>query len=66
MFRDPDLKIIIYEEFAMYNYHFREKGGQGNYGWPRIMIHFLIQQVVRQSPAYYLLYVWLREYIFLE
>ena len=66
MFRDPDIKMTIDEEFAMYRYHLREKGGQENYGWPRIMIHSLIQQVVRQSPAYYLLYVWLREYIFLE
>ena len=61
MFRDPEIKTIIDEEFAMYRYHLREKGGQENYGWLRIMIHSLIQQAVRQSPAYYLLYVGLRE-----
>ena len=65
MFRDPEIKTIIDEEFARYRYR-REKAGQANYGWLRIMIHSSIEQVVRQSPAYYLLYVGLREYIYLE
>lgn len=32
-----------------------------NYGWLRSMYYGVIQQVVRQSPAYYIAYVALRQ-----
>ena len=55
--KDPEVLIIVDEEFAMYKHHLREKSGQDNLGWLRIMIHTWVQPVVRQSPAYCVLYV---------
>ena len=34
--------------------------GKSNYGWLRTMFHSLIQQVMRQDPVYWMLYVALR------
>ena len=44
----------------MYECHLRDRPGNPNIGWLRSMYHGLIQQIVRQSPAYYLAYVMLR------
>ena len=34
--------------------------GEANWGWGRIQLHSSIQQLIRQSPFYYLIYVALR------
>ncbi len=52
---------LLTDEFDMYWHHLRQRGGQSNYGWLRNMYHGIFQQVVRQSPAYYLAYVALRQ-----
>jgi len=44
----------------MYHHHLREVGGRQNYGWLQNMFYGIIQQAIRQSPAYYLIYVALR------
>ncbi len=56
----PRISDIITQEFNMYQHHLREIGGRNNYGWLRNMFYGLIQQAVRQSPAYYIAYVALR------
>ena len=47
-------------EFDMYDHHLRLIDGKPNYGWNRTMFHSLIQQVMRQDPAYYAAYCALR------
>jgi hypothetical protein len=44
----------------MYDYHLRKVNDKPNYGWLRNAYHSLIQQLVRQDPAYWLWYVLLR------
>ena len=57
---DGELSRLIDLEFACYKWHLREVNGNSNYGWCRAMIHSLTQQLVRQDPVYYSLYVALR------
>ncbi|KAJ5660870.1 uncharacterized protein N7484_000242 [Penicillium longicatenatum] len=66
--RDKDLASSVVEslgdlvtlEFDMYDYHFLPPAGQPRKGWSRLMAHSLVQQVVRQDPAYYAWYVMLQ------
>jgi hypothetical protein len=51
---------LIHEEFDMYEYHYKPEPGKPRLGWQRNMWHSLIQQLVRQDPAYYMLYVFFR------
>ena len=51
---------VGYEEYDMYFHHQRLVGNKPNYGWLRTMFHALIQQVMRQDPVYWMLYVALR------
>jgi hypothetical protein len=48
------------EEFEMYSHHLRSLGGRENYGWLRNSVYSQIQQVMRQDPVYYAMYVALR------
>ncbi|KAF7512802.1 hypothetical protein GJ744_000369 [Endocarpon pusillum] len=48
---------LIEEEFLMYEHHQREINGRSNKGWLRTMVYSLVQQLVRQDPEYYILYV---------
>jgi hypothetical protein len=58
--RELSIAEVGYEEFDMYLHHQREVSGKPNYGWLRTMFHSLIQQVMRQDPVYWMLYVALR------
>jgi hypothetical protein len=51
---------MICDEFDMYEYHYQAEDGKPRVGWQRNMWHSLIQQLVRQDPAYYMLYVFFR------
>jgi hypothetical protein len=55
-----ELQGIIREEFKMYLHHQRLIGGRDNFGWLRTMYHSLVQQLMRQDPAYWLWYALLR------
>jgi len=44
----------------MYHHHLREINGKKNIGWLRNMFYSITQQLMRQDPAYYMLYVALR------
>jgi hypothetical protein len=57
---DEEINQIIDEEFNMYRYHLREKNGRPNYGWCRVQVYSLIQQLIRQDPVYWMLYCLLR------
>ncbi len=49
--------IIIDDEFQMYHYHLQEVEERQNYDWLQNMFYDIIQQVIYQSSAYYLIYV---------
>ena len=51
---------IINTEFHMYLHHQTERNGATNKGWLRTMFYSLTQQVIRQDPQYWALYVCLR------
>jgi hypothetical protein len=51
---------LIHEEIDMYEYHYQPRPGKPRIGWIRNMWHSLIQQLVRQDPAYYACYVFFR------
>ena len=53
----PQITKIMTDKFNMYTWHLQEVGGQKNYRWLQNMFYDLVQQVVQQSPAYYLAYV---------
>lgn len=62
---DSGLWPIVDLEFEMYEHHRgqgEDRNSQGiiSMGWLRSMWHSLIQQLIRQDPAYYALYVLLR------
>ncbi|RDL34485.1 uncharacterized protein BP5553_07613 [Venustampulla echinocandica] len=50
----------IYDEFNMYLHYLREINGRKNIGWLRNMFFSVTQQLMRQDPAYYMLYAALR------
>ena len=56
------LVLCFYDELSIMRYSSCLYMIDDNYGWNRIMIHLLVQQVVRQSPAYCMLYVALQKY----
>ena len=58
---DLELMEMIEVEFDMYRHHLREQNGQPNLGWCRNMWHSLVQQAIRQDPAFYALNVAARE-----
>lgn len=47
-------------EFDYYLWNMRRINNRPNYGWCRNMVYSLIQQLIRQDPGYYMLYVLLR------
>ncbi|EFR02363.1 hypothetical protein MGYG_05360 [Nannizzia gypsea CBS 118893] len=47
----------VFKEFDMYLWHQRLVNGKPSYGWCRSMYQSLGQQLMRQDPTYYLLYV---------
>lgn len=51
---------LAHTEFDMYEYHYAERPGTPRIGWLRNMWFSLIQQLLRQDPAYYMFYVALR------
>ncbi|KAJ5740169.1 hypothetical protein N7493_000041 [Penicillium malachiteum] len=51
---------MILQEFDMYDWHYRARPGKPRIGWARNMWFSLVQQLVRQDPAYYALYVFFR------
>ena len=55
--KDSELMEMIEAEFDMYRHHLREQNGQPNLGWCRNMWHSLVQQAIRQDPAFYALNV---------
>jgi hypothetical protein len=59
-FQVPELKQRLYDEFDAYLWHLREINGRKNIGWLRNMFHSIAQQLMRQDPAYYMLYAALR------
>ena len=60
MFEDAELMRAIDDEFDCYRHHQRRRNGVPNHGWLRVMHHSYVQQAVRQSPEYWMLYVLLR------
>ena len=50
-----DVKGMIDKEFDIYKHHHRTPPGKSRLGWRRNMYHSLVQQLVRQDPAYYAL-----------
>ncbi|KAJ5139428.1 hypothetical protein N7448_002836 [Penicillium atrosanguineum] len=54
------LLALAHEEMDMYNYHYLPRTGKPRLGWLRNMWHGIIQQLVRQDPAYYACYVFFR------
>ncbi|KAJ5736617.1 uncharacterized protein N7483_001742 [Penicillium malachiteum] len=51
---------MILQEFDMYDWHYRARPGKPRIGWARNMWFSLVQQLVRQDPAYYAFYVFFR------
>ncbi|KAF7505499.1 hypothetical protein GJ744_000746 [Endocarpon pusillum] len=51
---------LIEDEFLMYKHHQREINGKPNRGWLRTMLYLLTQQLIRQDPQYWMLYVAMR------
>jgi hypothetical protein len=51
---------IVREEFDMYKHHLRMINEKDNMGWLRNAYYSLAQQLMRQDPMYYMLYVCLR------
>ncbi|RDW72128.1 hypothetical protein BP5796_08162 [Coleophoma crateriformis] len=56
----PELEEMIDLEFLMYRYHLRETPSRKHWGWCRNMYFSITQQLIRQDPVYYMLYVGLR------
>ena len=52
---------IVTAEYDMYHHHLREINGKSNNGWLRNMFYSIGQQLMRQDPLYYMLYVALRK-----
>ena len=57
LLRHPTLEPLLRDEWDMYAFHYRAKGGQGNKGWLRNMLFSVSQQLVRTHPLFYLLHV---------
>ena len=51
---------IVLEEFEMHRHHQRGINGASNRGWLRCMFYSIGQQLMKQDPAYYMLYTALR------
>src|SRR5579859_1770244 len=51
----PEIKGIIDLEFDIYRYHYRPVPGRASMGFLRNMFYGLIQQLLRQDPAWYAL-----------
>ncbi|KAF7514661.1 hypothetical protein PCG10_005209, partial [Penicillium crustosum] len=51
------LRHLIMEEFNMYDWHYLARPSKPRIGWARNMWFSLVQQMVRQDPAYYAFYV---------
>jgi hypothetical protein len=51
---------MVLQEIDMYDWHYRARPGKPRIGWARNMWFSLIQQLVRQDPAYYAFYVFFR------
>ena len=49
----PDINRFIDQEFDLYRFHFREPLGTPSMGFLRNMFYSLIQQALRQDPAFY-------------
>lgn len=58
--KDDGIGGLINMEFDMYLHHQRESNGAPNKGWLRTIFYSLIQQLVRQEKAYWILYTCLR------
>ena len=58
--KNDRLLALVHQEFEMYDYHLRRTTNKPQLGWGRTQYFSVIQQVVRQCPAYYLSYVILR------
>jgi hypothetical protein len=51
---EPEIFEKIEEEFDLYKYHLRDgQDGQVRRGWMRHMFYSLVQQLIRQDPAYW-------------
>jgi hypothetical protein len=59
-FQNPELKQYLNDEFDLYLWHLREINGRKNIRWLRNMFYSIAQQLMRQDPVYYMLYVVLR------
>lgn len=46
-----------FEEYEMYLHHLRQREGVEELGWCGTMIYSIGQQLMRQDPAYHLVYV---------
>ncbi|KAJ5699211.1 hypothetical protein N7536_003877 [Penicillium majusculum] len=51
------LRHLIMEEFNMYDWHYLARPCKPRIGWARNMWFSVVQQLVRQDPAYYAFYV---------
>jgi hypothetical protein len=54
------LRPMMMEEIKMYDWHYRARPGKPRIGWARNMWFSIVQQLVRQDPAYYAFYVFFR------
>lgn len=48
---------VFIEKFEVYYHHLRKINNWNNYDWLRNTIHILMQQIMRQDPFYYRMYV---------
>ena len=58
--REITVLDLVKQEALMYMHHQRLIGNRGNLGWLRVSFFSIGQQIVRQSPRYFLLYAALR------
>ncbi|RDW56804.1 hypothetical protein BP5796_12871 [Coleophoma crateriformis] len=62
--KDPKEKKSLFNimeaELDMYHHHLRKINGKANLGWARNCYYSIVQQVIRQDPVYWLMYVALR------
>lgn len=54
------LGVLIAREFQLYEHHYRKASRADKQGWQRNQLYSITQQVIRQSPLYWIVYVCLR------